>query len=444
MCIPSINTQWSSLLLCINDLSIHESRSFFLVSYFIISEKMIASIASIIAAMSAPLFMSIGLIIWSMHWKYSSFMLNIFKCTLGSTLFLFAMLASSDYVYGNFNRDAVTYLALSSFLGIIIGDSCWLKALEILGPKSVIIIDSFKPFLSAILGVLILDERITVQLLVGIVVTIVGVLLVSIEQARKHNSSDTLNDSVEIVLSPISDLTSTNTDATIADATTTASKDSPFCFLSNEKYTCALGYILAMVNVTLDAYGSVLTKQFGVKLNTFEISFVRFTFASIFLSIILIAHHIFDYVYNKYDYTASNRKYDSININMNNKSISGHKTGVTSSDKFTIMDDNNSDDEEECNVAITDCSVTGIAMNTKVDWMYVTLGVILVTFICPALSNWALFRMSFALCMTLTALGPVYSIPLVYCMKKETSSAYACLGAAMSFIGVAILLSVDN
>ena len=43
-------------------------------------------------------------------------------------------------------------LCFSSLIGIVIGDWFWLKALKLIGARKVIIIDSIKPFLGAILG----------------------------------------------------------------------------------------------------------------------------------------------------------------------------------------------------------------------------------------------------------------------------------------------------
>jgi hypothetical protein len=48
--------------------------------------------------------------------------------------------------------------------------------------------------------------------------------------------------------------------------------------------TC--GYCLAFTNVLLDSYGSVLTKQYGVDLNTFEINLIRFGFAGVMMALL--------------------------------------------------------------------------------------------------------------------------------------------------------------
>ena len=43
-------------------------------------------------------------------------------------------------------------------LGIVVGDNTWLRALQLLGARRVILVDALKPWLAAILGHFLLDE----------------------------------------------------------------------------------------------------------------------------------------------------------------------------------------------------------------------------------------------------------------------------------------------
>jgi uncharacterized membrane protein YgcG len=54
---------------------------------------------------------------------------------------------------------------------------------------------------------------------------------------------------------------------------------------------------------------------------------------------------------------------------------------------------------------------------TVTNWAKVGLGVAFVTFLCPALSNYALFRLTLGLQQTLTSLGPVYTVPVMVVMQ---------------------------
>jgi hypothetical protein len=55
---------------------------------------------------------------------------------------------------------------------------------------------------------------------------------------------------------------------------------------------------------------------------------------------------------------------------------------------------------------------------TKWVWLYVSIGVVLVTYMAPTLSNYALFEIPLALSLTLTSVGPLYALPLSYCTSR--------------------------
>lgn len=78
-------------------------------------------------------------------------------------------------------------------------------------------------------------------------------------------------------------------------------------------------------------------------------------------------------------------------------------------------------------------------MMTSGQWHSVVCGVLFVTFTCPALSNYALFQIDLGTCLTLTSLGPLFSIPLVYIIRGEVVSKRGMSGACLSVIGVAIM-----
>jgi len=68
-------------------------------------------------------------------------------------------------------------------------------------------------------------------------------------------------------------------------------------------------------------------------------------------------------------------------------------------------------------------------------------GVLLVTFICPSLSTFALFQLPLGLMLTLTSLGPLYSLPLVYFLRNEKVSLLACMAAIVAVVGVILTIS---
>ena len=80
---------------------------------------------------------------------------------------------------------------------------------------------------------------------------------------------------------------------------------------------------------------------------------------------------------------------------------------------------------------------------TTIQWHKVALGVLFVTFTCPSLSNYALFQIDLGTCLTLTSLGPLFSIPLVYFIRGEIVSQRAIAGATLSVLGI-VIMSLDS
>lgn len=143
----------------------------------------------VVAALAAPLVMTLGFYIWEGLWKGSAFILNTFKCTLASLVFIFIVgctniSASAPFFSHTASRSDVGMLILSSVLGIVVGDTCWLKAMKMLGARRVIVVDVIKPFLAAVVGFVGLGEPVTWWLVLGLCLTMAGVLVVNLEKEK--------------------------------------------------------------------------------------------------------------------------------------------------------------------------------------------------------------------------------------------------------------------
>lgn len=74
---------------------------------------------------------------WEKHWgsDASAIMLNIYKCTLASCVFIAAVGVYAAVIGGPFLSAAMpgafSPLLLSSIIGIVVGDVMWLKALQV-------------------------------------------------------------------------------------------------------------------------------------------------------------------------------------------------------------------------------------------------------------------------------------------------------------------------
>ena len=314
----------------------------------------------LLAAGMAPMLMTLGFIVWGEEWKGSPFSLNMFKCSMAGTMFVVISVAqNSRGLCLIFRPSTVGPLILSSLMGIVIGDSAWLAALQVLGPRKVILVDSFKPLLSVMCGAALLDESLTAQRVVGAVLTCVGIAVVCLEREPEEQQQQQQQQ-----LQGLSQFT---------------------------------GFMLAFANVAFDVFGSVLTRQVGKNLTTFEINAIRFGFAALALGSVSLTAR--EWAWWRADKTLQN---------------------LTT--------------EQETSSPWWDLPLSQPARC----WRRVSCGVILVTLLCPALSNWALFYMPLGLALTLGSIGPVYAVGIDWARGK-TVTARAAIATLVCTAGVALL-----
>jgi len=165
------------------------------------------------------------------------------------------------------------------------------------------------------------------------------------------------------------------------------------------------GYFLATLNVLLDAYGSYLTKKHGFGLSTWEINLCRMGFAGFFMIVISGFMRLVEY-----------RNSNSHKIHHSKKMGSNFDFDKSNMTKWYKL--------------------PGMSV---VRWITVSLGVLFVTFLYPALVNYALFEIPLALVISLTATTPLYTMPLGFIMKGDIPTKKSCMGAILSVSGVVIL-----
>ena len=375
-------------------------------------------IFGVLAATASPAFMTVGFVLWELHWKSTPYNLNCFKASLASFLFLVTSLSFSGRLfYASYTL--LGWLVLSSFLGIVVGDNLWLLALKMIGSRRVIVIDAFKPFCGAILGNLFLDEKFSVLFTMGMFVTSIGVLLVALE---KTNESGVQTNPIQ--QSPLESMGNNEHNVNCRQPIRT--------ILSGSRLL--QGYFFAAANVILDAFGNLLVKSFAAELTTFDINLVRFGSAS---TLLLTGYLALEIMKRKNFLGKTQNEFISIpsddepSIDLPN--VESGPIGI-----------NPLETSKNSEVAPEKQIIRYADETSKAKWTslgYVSLGVLLVTFITPSLSQYALFQLNLGLLMTLTSLGPIYAVPAVYFMKGETISWRACAGACIAVLGVCIMCS---
>lgn len=95
--------------------------------------------------------------------------ITIFACGLNTSLTL----------------NQIIYLSLSGLVGLTFGDTFLFLAYREVGARVSMLIMSFSPAISAILAYLVLGEKLSLMSIVGIIVTITGILIVISEKNEK-------------------------------------------------------------------------------------------------------------------------------------------------------------------------------------------------------------------------------------------------------------------
>ena len=379
-----------------------------------------ASAAGFAAAALSPALGAAGLFAWADHWKGSALMLNAVKCCGAGAVFAVATAAHAAAAAPLDVDFAVAgWLVLSGVIGIIIGDSAWLHSLKVLGPRRVVFVDSLKPFLAAALGKYVLGEEVLgPALIAGTLVTTAGVLLVALEKAKPADDEGGADGTQQQRAVKYKRLTSdldVESGARVAqqleltalaagsgaDAGSSEQDDGAGAQdaegrsdggdavrrpLRRGASALTVGWLCAVANVVLDCYGSVITKQHGADLTTWHVNAIRFGTSGLALAALALLARLITRLRGK-----------------------------------------------------TSSAAVPWAMlpeQSRRDWTRVCAGIALTTFAAPALSTFALYLISLPAYATLTALGPVYALPLGYAIRRDGVTRRAVLGALLAVAGI--------
>ncbi len=117
--------------------------------------------------------------------RVGSVQVNINRIILAAII-LFLIISVSGIEY-NLSSTQIYYLILSGIAGLVLGDSFLFKAFQVIGARLGMILMSLVPAISAILAWIFLNEIITSLGIIGMIITIFGVLLVVTD--KSHTST---------------------------------------------------------------------------------------------------------------------------------------------------------------------------------------------------------------------------------------------------------------
>jgi drug/metabolite transporter (DMT)-like permease len=132
------------------------------------------------AALSAAFLWTISSLFWS-GVRLSAWDMNFSKCVLGAVLVGLHLLAVS-VLWGQAPLTAAPrtwgLLALSALVGIVIGDTCYFRCLQILGPRRALMVSTTSPIFAVVFGWIWLGEATMWLTIAGICITVLGVVMV--------------------------------------------------------------------------------------------------------------------------------------------------------------------------------------------------------------------------------------------------------------------------
>ena len=181
---------------------------------------------------------------------------NYFACIFIAIQVLVVFLVTENFQL-TATPQAWGWLALSGIVGIVIGDTFFFRSLQILGPRRALMMATTSPLFTAVLGWLFLHESLRLFAMIGIVITVLGVVVV------------------------------------VADRR--ARSESPGLFPGDSKYGIAFGCLGAFCQ----ASGAVLARKGLAESEALESTFIRLFVAGIAMTVVVLCQRKFREIIKK-------------------------------------------------------------------------------------------------------------------------------------------------
>ncbi|MBW4691778.1 MAG: DMT family transporter [Lyngbya sp. HA4199-MV5] len=138
-----------------------------------------------LAALSAALIWAIASVIYiGIGRQLSPLVLNLAKGLIAIALLILTLLLKGELL-PQVSLSAIGLLALSGVVGIGFGDTAYFTALNRLGARRALVLESIAPPLAAVMALLFLQERLAIGAWAGIALTIAGVTWVVVERTHE-------------------------------------------------------------------------------------------------------------------------------------------------------------------------------------------------------------------------------------------------------------------
>lgn len=117
--------------------------------------------------------------------RTGTFLLNTSRLLLTMVLMLLTILIFKLNFSSNYEQ--IIYLSLSGFIGLVLGDTYLFKSFKEIGPRITMIVMASNPIFGALIAFLLFGETISFVGILGMFVTILGIVLVVGENRTNNN-----------------------------------------------------------------------------------------------------------------------------------------------------------------------------------------------------------------------------------------------------------------
>ncbi len=144
-----------------------------------------------IAALSTAFFWAFTSILFSESGKLiGAYLLNKIRLLMAVILYASILLITTGTVMpGGIGSEQCLWLGLSGVIGLALGDSSLFKSLLLLGPRLTTLIFSCNPILTAIIAWVFLGEKLSFLNILGILITVSGIIWVVLEKNKENNNA---------------------------------------------------------------------------------------------------------------------------------------------------------------------------------------------------------------------------------------------------------------
>lgn len=144
-----------------------------------------------IAGLSSAAIWAVSSLLYS-YARMSAWELNFWKNIFACFIFLIHLWIAKSFILLTDVFEAPIeswcWLGLSSVVGIVIGDTIYLRSLQILGPRRALVVATASPIFGVIIGFFFMQDPITAWLLLGVGLTVFGVGIVVTDKKAEAES----------------------------------------------------------------------------------------------------------------------------------------------------------------------------------------------------------------------------------------------------------------